>query len=292
MTAIGPVQSRQLRAIFGDAIPDDAPSALHQLEASPLAPTDPLALQALREAVLQAAGQKIDALAATAAQVVGNASPSNTTQRSLGGGVGARLSALNFESTADVAALEKVVSPERAAELFDDLKNAPIPHDFIDEGCLHRAHTEAKMLEDAGVFSEKIFLVPDASDLRINSQKHPLGFTLAMFHVAPTLFVDGPNGPERRVLDPSLGDGPLTVEEWSSKMEGLNKKPCETLHLPRFSFHLMDRKDPPEAWRQDDLNDAKAWNTQYKEVQDGMKEMGFYDHLKEMVEKAEAQGGQ
>jgi hypothetical protein len=291
MTSIKPAQTQALRAIFGDAIPEDAPSALAQLEASPLAPKGVAELQALRDAVLAQAGQKLDAVAQVVTRVVGEAQGSTNTQRALAGGVGARMAALNFGEVSGAGGLVKAVSPKRAQELFDTLKGADIPHDFIDEGCLHRAHTEAKMLEDAGVFSEKIFLVPDATDLKIKSDKHPLGFTLAMFHVAPTLFVDGPKGPERRVMDPSLGDGPLTVEDWSSKMEGLNHKPCEALYLPRFAFHLMDRKDPPEEWRADDLKDAASWNTQYKEVQDGMKEMGFYDHLKEMVDGAEAKYG-
>lgn len=185
--------------------------------------------------------------------------------------------------------LKRVVTLAEAKALFDALANAPdIPHKFIDEGCHFRAHVESKRLEEAGVYSEKIFILPHESDLKIMSDQHPLGFTLGIFHTAPCINVQLDDGRvERRVIDPSLFKGPVPEETWAKSMRGLNGKPCEIFYLPRFAMHLSDRKEPPTAWRADDLADASAWNSQYREVQKDMESSGFYDHLKELVKEHE-----
>ncbi len=185
--------------------------------------------------------------------------------------------------------LKRVVTLAEAKALFEQLANAPdIPHKFIDEGCHFRAHVESKRLEEAGVYSEKIFILPHASDLKIMSDNHPLGFTLGIFHTAPCINVQLEDGRvERRVIDPSLFRGPVPEETWAKSMRGLNGKPCEIFYLPRFALHLSDRKEPPTAWRKEDLDDATAWNTQYQEVQKDMEASGFYDHLKELVKEHE-----
>lgn len=186
--------------------------------------------------------------------------------------------------------LRHVVSVSEAKALFDQLAAATdIPHDFLDEGCHFRAHVEAKRLEDAGIYSEKIFVLPDHADLRIDSERHPLGFTLAIFHTAPCISVQQEDGTvERRVIDPSLFNAPVPVETWAGTMRGLNGKPCEVFYLPRHALDLSDRADPPNAWRKDDLDFAQAWNDDYVEVEAMMKTSGFYDHLKELVAQAES----
>ncbi|MBL8950853.1 MAG: hypothetical protein JNK82_08760 [Myxococcaceae bacterium] len=201
-------------------------------------------------------------------------------------GSGAPISKLGGK-TAD--GLKQVVTLAEAKALFDTLASAPdIPHKFIDEGCHFRAHVEAKRLEEAGVYSEKIFILPEASDLKILSPEHPLGFTLGIFHTAPCINVQLEDGRvERRVIDPSLFKGPVPEETWARSMHGLNQKPCEIFYLPRFALHLSDRKAPPSAWRKEDLADATAWNTQYQEVQKDMVASGFYDHLQELVKEFE-----
>ncbi|MFH1808969.1 MAG: protein-glutamine glutaminase family protein [Pseudomonadota bacterium] len=287
MTTISSTTQQTLRAVFGDRVPADATQALGMLDASPLRPRDPTALQALRAAVLEGAARSLEELKQSNPTLAATIPPpSSVAHQPMPPAMALRLSELQRIRDATPAdGLQRTVSLARARELFDMLAAAPdIPHDFIDEGCHYRAHVENKRLEEAGVFSEKIFIVPDGGDLRMNSEHSPIGFTLAMFHTAPCIAVKLDDGSiERRVLDPSMGDHPLTIDEWSTTMHGLNGKPCSFVVLPRFAMHLMDRDNPPATWRQADLDDALAWNTQYKALQQDMLDSGFYDSLKEMA---------
>ena len=133
----------------------------------------------------------------------------------------------------------------------------------------------------------RVFFIPSKSDLRIDSKHSPIGFTLAMFHTAPVVNVDMPGGKiERMVIDPSLFDEPVSVARWSTAMRDISGAPCETLFLPRFAFHISDRDDPPSAWRERDMADARSWSADYKVVEEDMLKSGFYDHLKELVAKS------
>lgn len=283
--ALPPAQLASLRAVYGDRVPADASDALRMLDASPLAPADAAQLQALRARLVDLAGKDLPRLEAAQHGLIRHTDQDAKTHTPLGGAMALRLAELTRAKT---GGLERTLTAARAVELFNTLARAPdIPHNFVDEGCHFRAHVESARLEQAGVYSEKAFCVPDGSDLRINSNKTPLGFTLGMFHTAPCVFVRSDDGQvHRRIIDPSLFDQPVSVEQWQSAMHGLNNKPCNMVYLPRFALHLSDRDNPPDAWRPEDVKDAQDWNTQYKEVQQGMEEMGFYDHLKELVANA------
>jgi len=274
--------------VFGDAVPADASHALSTLEQSPLKPSDPAELQAVRGLVRERAQAAMAQLESS-----GYVPPRLLEKQ----GAGAQpQSALSLRLQELSRPLDPVISPARAAELFELLaSDSSIPHDFIDEGCHFRAHVEAQKLEDAGVYSEKVFLRPtDGFDLKISSDKSPLGFTLGMFHTAPCVLVKTDAGTERRVLDPSLGDEPMTLTAWQEQMASVGGGACEMFYLPRFAFHLSDRYDPPTAWKQKDVYESLTWNDQYTELWGEMKKSGFYDSLKEMVamqeEAARARG--
>jgi len=285
-TAIDNRARATLQAVFGDRVPADGTGALRMLAESPFAPTNPIELQALRALVLERAAQSLEELRGFNPDLAKQLAPPTTSQRAMPANMALLMQSVQAARTAQVdAGLQQAVSPDRARELFDQLAHAPdIPHDFVDEGCHYRAHVEAQRLEQQGVYSEKIFMVPDGADLRINSSKSPIGFTLAMFHTAPCINVEQPDDTtQRMVIDPSLFDQPVSVDQWQSAMYGLNRKPCHTYFLPRHAFHISDRDQPPATWRQKDLDEALAWNSEYKALQDDMKQSGFYDSLKEMA---------
>ena len=260
------------------------------LDDSPLAPTSAAERAQLREALVKAAGQELDRIRILRQQDAAVALSTTTDDASTGmpSAMALKLQQVaGAEQAKKTGALAKTVSPSEAKALFDSYANNPrIPHDFIDEGCHFRAHVGAKLLEDAGVYSEKAFCVPDGGDLKIDSDLSPIGFTIGMFHTAPVIWVDAKDGPERRVLDPSMFDGPVPVEVWQAEMSGLNGKDTDVLYLPRFAQHLMDRDEPPTTWNQKDLDDARAWNTEYKAVEKAMGEMNFHAHLQELVADA------
>lgn len=285
-----------VRAIFGDAVPAVPKDALAMLEQSPLRPRDPAALAAVRALVLEKASSELERLQKESYRFWDGTPASAVDARPLPAAMALRLQELTKP-------LDPVVTSARAKELFEVLANADdIPHDFVDEGCHQRAHVAAKRLEDAGVYSEKAFLRPDSgADLKIPSDKSPIGFTLGIFHTAPCVLVKGDDGESRRmVLDPSLFDGPVSVEEWAARMYPLGEGEAgkeELFFLPRFAFHLSDRYAPPTAWRKKDLEDAAAWSAAHKEVLASMKESGFHDHLVkwaaevEGAAKSDADGG-
>lgn len=278
--------ARTVRAIFGDAIPAVPKDALAMLEQSPLRPTEPGELAAVRALVLEKANAALERLKSEQYRFWDGTPASAVSSRPLPAAMALRLQELTKP-------LAPSVSETRANELFRALADADdIPHHFVDEGCHLRAHLMNKRLEDLGVYSEKVFLRPlSGADLKIPSERSPIGFTLGIFHTAPCILVKADDGTvSRKVIDPSLFDRPVSVEEWAEHMyplgEGREGKE-ELFYLPRFAFHLSDRYAPPTSWRDKDLEEAKAWSTSYKDVEADMKASGFHDHLKELAQDIE-----
>lgn len=281
--SLPPKQLQQLTAVFGSRVPKDAESAAAMLAQSPAAPASAAELQALRDVLTSVAGVEIHALKASA-DALAHSQPVDHGQRPTPGPLAARLQQMTGADQATSApGLTKVLTPQQAQALFDKVANDPdIPHKFIDDGCHFRSTMAAKSLEDEGAFSEKIVTNADRSDLKINSDLSPAGFTLCMFHMATAVWVDAGEGPERRVIDPSLADGPVSIDDWQRHMHGLNHKPLQTYFLPRFCGHPMDRDDPPTSWQQKDLDEAAKWTTDFKAFQDELEKSGFYEQLPKM----------
>lgn len=278
--SLPPAQLQQLKAVFGSRVPKDAERAAAMLEQSPAAPASAAELQALRDVLASVAGVEIHELKASA-DALAHSQPTGTGQRPTPGPLAARLQQMaGADSVASAPGLTKVLTPQQAQALVDKVANDPrIPHKFIDEGCHFRSTLAAKILEDEGVFCEKIVTNADRSDLKMISPNSPNGFTLCMFHMATAVWVDDGGGPQRKVIDPSFDDKPMSIDAWQGHMHGLNHKPLQTYFLPRFCAHPMDRDKPPATWVQKDLEQAAEWSIQFKEVEDQYKADGFYDML-------------
>lgn len=124
-----------------------------------------------------------------------------------------------------------IVTPDRALEIFDTLANMPgLAHGYTDDGCYARAHLMCKQMIGMNLKPEKAwaFETPD-NELKVN---FPHGEQIWWFHVAPTLGVDTGRGKafEKMVFDPSLFDGPVTVDHWAKTMNADRKNvhvvPC------------------------------------------------------------------
>jgi Glutaminase len=277
---IQPATLAKLRAIFGDCVPQQ--NAVSQLEQSPLAPTSALELQALRDAVVEAAGKKLVELASYAeaarlpSSVVAQKQPD--AQRLLLAQVQAA------RGIQGPGALRRVLTEAQLAQVFTRAaENPDILWRFLEEGCLHRAHVLAKDLEDAGYFSEKIFTIPLGGDLVMETEKARLGFTVCWYHEAVSAWVQTKDGVERRVIDPSFGDRALSVQEWLAAMHSNTGTPLETFYLPRFAYGLGARNDPPTAWNLDDLATARSWKDEWRAVEQSLDDMDFYAQLKELA---------
>jgi hypothetical protein len=153
-----------------------------------------------------------------------------------------------------------------------------VPFDFLEEGCVHRSHVVAKRLEERGIDVDKVFFLPHGSDLVMNTSKAKLGYTVVIYHEAVVL--------ERKwVLDPSVADRPLTLDEWQKTMRpAVKDAKAETFFLPRFAYGLPDRASPPSTWRAKDLASANAWNTEWREAKQCLDESDFYDTLPKLAQ--------
>jgi hypothetical protein len=277
---IQPATLSKLRAIFGDCVPQE--NAVSQLERARGRKRALLELQALRDAVVEAAGKKIVALASYAetarlpSLVVAQKQPD--AQRLLLAQVQAA------RGIHGPGGLRKVLTEAQVAQVFTRAaENPDIPWRFLEEGCLHRAHVLAKDLEDEGLFSEKIFTIPLGGDLVMETDKARLGFTVCWYHEAVSVWVQTKDGVERRVIDPSCGDRALSVDEWLATMHSSNGNPLETFYLPRFAYGLGARNDPPTAWDLDDLATARTWKDEWRAVEKSLDDMDFYTQLKELA---------
>jgi hypothetical protein len=259
---VSPRQIAQLRAVFGDCIPKE--NGLAILEASPQAPVDGFA--ALQPLVAHFAGGKLPPLPD------GRSIPAATKLQ-----LGALAAVKNLKSP---DGLLKVLTEKKVNALFEDIKRMrDVPHHFLEEGCVHRSHVIAKRLEERGIFSEKIFTIPLGGDLVMQSPLAKLGYTVVWYHEAVVLHVQTNEGVERRVLDASLSDKPLSVDEWLAHMRGTNNAPLETFFLPRFAYGLGDRNNPATSWDEKELEQAAQWSTDWEACAAELEKFGFYDEL-------------
>lgn len=113
-----------------------------------------------------------------------------------------------------VANDEKALNLGTAQSLFQMAKEMKdMPWGYTADGCYARAHLMARRFEKLGYDVDKVWA---KGDLRVGEGDDQ---TLWNYHVAPTLKVVDENGEEKRyVIDPSIMDGPVPVEEWTQKM--------------------------------------------------------------------------
>ena len=117
----------------------------------------------------------------------------------------------------------KTIDLKTANRLFKEARAMKdIAWDYKMDGCYARAHLMARRFEEQGVHVDKVWI---KGDLRV-----PEAGIAWNFHVAPIVYVEDDQGNvQRMVIDPSLTDEPVTVEQWSDIMKkGVVGKTLET----------------------------------------------------------------
>jgi hypothetical protein len=136
---------------------------------------------------------------------------------------------------AEAVLIPEIESPEKLAEIFAYIKQQAchsehaeidvcIPFHYKKDGCYARAHKMKQIIENKfGYAIRKIFSY-DAINPRQNST-----YTLAVkdndrcifwwYHVAPLVKVRNNTELSEFVIDPSIADKPLLIDEWISKQE-------------------------------------------------------------------------
>jgi hypothetical protein len=107
--------------------------------------------------------------------------------------------------------VDKTISMDRAIELFNKARAMTnIAWGFRDDGCVYRAHLMARKFEAEGVRTDKVWMRGEVylpgTDIKWD------------MHVAPIVYVEDKGKVQKIVIDPSLFDHPVTVDEWDNKM--------------------------------------------------------------------------
>ncbi len=135
----------------------------------------------------------------------------------------------------------QAVSLSQAQQMFDlcngrtCCSNGPsapcIPFTYPDDGCWGRAHEMRRLMSDAGVASEKIWIY---GSLRVATSNNPRCQVQWGWHVAPVLRVATGTTTQVYVIDPSLFPGPVPQTTWT----GVQGDPAATTVItPSEVFH-------------------------------------------------------
>lgn len=135
----------------------------------------------------------------------------------------------NFDHLKDISVpkpVTKYLSEDEVQKLFIQAKNMKdIPFGYKYDGCYARAHIMSRRFEKMGIAAQKVWIkgmlsVP-GTDIEWN------------YHVAPVVEVKKKNGKiEKYVIDPSLTDKAVTVDEWVATMDRGNKGPVMKTTYP------------------------------------------------------------
>lgn len=119
---------------------------------------------------------------------------------------------LEYLQKAKPKPVEKYLSESEVQDLFKKAKSMEdIPFAYKYDGCYARAHVMARRFEAMGIPTEKVWIkgslyVPN-TDIQWN------------YHVAPVINVKTASGEIKKyVIDPSLNDKAVTVDEWVATM--------------------------------------------------------------------------
>lgn len=126
--------------------------------------------------------------------------------------------------------VEQTIGYDRADELFNKAKAMnDIAWNYKQDGCYARAHLMARRFEAEGVRVDKVWI---KGNLYVPGTKNQPEISWN-FHVAPIVYVKDSKGKiNKMVIDPSLFDHPVTVEEWDKKMSKKTKLGSEVALFP------------------------------------------------------------
>ena len=152
------------------------------------------------------------------------------------------------------AAAMQPVSPDKANALFREMvsKADSIPFDYPQNCCFSRAHTMCHDMQTEGVACGKVWNYrnpgpPLGPALSVKTPNNPTGNQTWRYHVAPIVNVQGSDGVVRPVvIDPSMFDRPVSVDEWKAAQNAPNSVTQYTDSTPSYrGINGADRQVDP-----------------------------------------------
>ncbi len=179
------------------------------------------------------------------------------------------------------------VTLKKAQELFDELKKAEfsfggkkanIPFCYVDAGCYIRAHKMSKLLTKKGYKVEKAFAVAKSGFLRAYSiytgdvalGKEPV--QTWEYHVAPVINVQTGQGVKQYVIDPSLFDKPVHIDEWVERMKYKGQKNDEV----KVDLYIASKEHYNSGLEEDILEDDALYKGDKEKLFDYASKERFY----------------
>jgi len=167
---------------------------------------------------------------------------------------------------------KKAISFEQAMALFDELADSKdIAFNHVDrvghkDGCCARAHIMCRVIEEKGLVPKKAWAFTGRSNVVLNVKMPDADDTVTWGqHVAVALPVRLPDGTVKNlVIDPSLFDGPVPLQEWGKIMHAEPKN----VQIAKFGI-------PPKGYNGDYDSDKPE-----KEDPDSLAKRTMIKHLK------------
>lgn len=167
-----------------------------------------------------------------------------------------------------------VVTSKQAQDLFKKFKGND---DFvfqIPDGCFARALMMTRIAEEKEIEMGKVWL----HGVLTPGSEYKNVPTKWGYHVAPILYVTEKNiseKPKLMVIDPSLFEKPVPVDEWKMKM--LSKESYKTSKLyysSRFQYENIDGYNKKKySWDREDLDDAAEVLNTLARAAEGIEEL-------------------
>ncbi len=159
------------------------------------------------------------------------------------------------------------VTSEKAQELFRFFAEDPrLVSEFVEDGCEARSHLFAQLFDHEAFRVEKIFVISGSEDDVVfygKSKIYPGEDVDWILHVAPLLDVFEDGHVVRKVLDPSLFEGPVPVAVWLKKLAPNLRLPqmkagkCDGRKAffsiaPKYVYNALEDNVPLDRWREAD----------------------------------------
>lgn len=158
-----------------------------------------------------------------------------------------------------------LVSESLAQELFDKVaKKEHIPFGYPEDGCYARAHEMARILEKEGVITAKAFI---EGDLRVETSNSPKGYVEWWYHVAPIIQVEVDGKQQPYVIDPSIFDKPVPIEQWYEVQTSHERGRKDNTYITRrFNYTPLDKHRARDSYEKEDVNGMEHTIKNYSDV--------------------------
>lgn len=168
-----------------------------------------------------------------------------------------------------------VLSTTQADRLFTEFKShTEIPFNYPPDGCYARATAMSKIAEEDKIEMGKVWAT---GYLRVKTKSKYTPTIEWGYHVAPVVYVSDGGKPKLMVFDPSLFDKPVTVDEWTAKMnvDGNPKPHLDKIYYgARYQFGPLDTEPKKYSWNKEDIETSKEVMEEYTETEKKLEALG------------------